>query len=107
MQYPARPDLLHYYHVIKKEKYRIGTVTVATAVVTAIFSLFQPNIFTAKTMILPLQQQTGVPLPSSLQGALGNVPGDPFSDKTPARLYAELLKLESVRDPIIDKFNLF
>lgn len=52
-----------------------------------------------------MQQQMGINV-SSLQGALGNIPGDLFSDKSPSKLYAELLKLDTLRYPIIDKYNL-
>jgi len=40
------------------------------------------------------------------QGAAAGLAGELLGDKSPAKLYAELLKLDSLRDPIIDRFKL-
>lgn len=103
----VRPDPVHYFHVVARYKKKIIAVTLLTAILAAIYSLFLPNIYTARAKILPLQQQSNM-LPSALmQGAMANIPGDLFTDKTPAKLYAELLKIESLRDPIIERYKLF
>jgi len=102
----VRPDPVHYFHVVVRYKKNIITITLLTSILAAIYSLFLPNIYTARAKILPLQQQTSM-LPSALmQGAMANIPGDLFTEKTPAKLYAELLKIESLREPIIERYNL-
>jgi len=103
----VRPDPAHYFQIIVKYKKKIIAITLTTALIAAVYSLFLSNIYTATTKILPLQQQTSM-LPSALmQGAMANIPGDLFTEKTPAKLYAELLKIDSLRDPIIERYKLF
>jgi uncharacterized protein involved in exopolysaccharide biosynthesis len=102
----VRPDPVHYFDVIGKYKKNIAILTLSTAIIAAIYSLTIPNIYTAESKILPLQQQTNMLSSAMMQGALANMPGDLFTEKTPARLYAELLKIKTLRDPIIDRYKL-
>lgn len=78
------------------------------AVFTAIISLFIPNIYTATTMIIPSDDNTGG-MGAALMGQLGGLAamaGGSFGGKTNGELYVTMLKSETVKDPIIDKFKL-
>jgi len=97
---------MQYFHIVNRYRKKIIIITLLSSLIAAIYSLFLSNIYTAKAKILPLQQQTNMLSSAMMQGALANVPGDLFTEKTPSKLYAELLKVESLRDPIIDRYKL-
>ena len=50
---PSFPGLIDYLQVIVKRRRMICVVTLAAAVISIVYSLILPNIYTAKTMILP------------------------------------------------------
>jgi tyrosine-protein kinase Etk/Wzc len=95
-----------YFAVIARRRRLIAGITVVAAVVTAIVSLFLPNIYTARAKILPPQQQGGLLSAAMMQGALAAIGGDLIGESKTAKLYAEMLRIESLRDPIIDRFKL-
>lgn len=95
-----------YVAVIIRQKRMIAGVPAAVAIVTAIITLFLSDIYTAKAKILPPQQQGGLLSAAMMQGALAAIGGDLAGESKTARLYAEMLQTESLRDPIIDKFKL-
>lgn len=106
----ASPGLLDYLTIIFKHRRMIFRITFAATIITAIFTLFLPNIYTAKTLILPAQQDRGLMSAmlsqlggfASLAGGVGTTIGGP----TTADLYASMLNSEAVKDPIIDRFRL-
>jgi len=100
------PDFNGYFRVISRQKKTILLLTAIAAVVAVICSILLPNIYTARAKILPSQQQSSMMSSMMMQGALANLAGDLVTDKSPAKLYAELLKVESLRDPLIDRFKL-
>jgi len=100
------PDFTGYFRVISRQKKTILLLTAIAAVVAVICSILLPNIYTARAKILPSQQQTSIMSSMMMQGPLANLAGDLVTDKSPAKLYAEILKVESLRDPIIDRFKL-
>jgi uncharacterized protein involved in exopolysaccharide biosynthesis len=106
------PDvgLIDYLQVIVKRRRMIFKVTLAAAVISIVISILLPNIYTAKTMILPAQEDKG--LANAMMGQLGGLAvlagesGSSIGGPTKADLYVSMMKSEAVKDPIIDRFKL-
>ncbi|MHB8056645.1 MAG: GumC family protein [Desulfuromonadaceae bacterium] len=100
-------NLLDLLLVLAKNWKMIIGVPFVVAVITAIFSLFMPNIYTAKAMILP-SDDGGGGMMSAMMGQLGGLAGlaGGLGGATKADLYVTMLKSESLQDPIIDQFKL-
>jgi uncharacterized protein involved in exopolysaccharide biosynthesis len=84
--------------------------TLAAAVISIVYSLILPNIYTAKIMILPAQEDKG--MMSAMMAQLGGLAtlaggaGVSLGGSSNIDLYASMLKSEAVKDPIIDRFKL-
>ena len=103
-------SLIDYLQVIAKRSRMIFLATLAAAVISLIYTLFLSNVYTAKTMILPAQEDKG--MMSAMMAQLGGLAaiaggaGVPIGGTTTADLYVSMLKSEAVKDPIIDRFRL-
>lgn len=106
----ASPGFIDYLAVILKYRRMIFRITIAAAIVSLVYTLFLPNIYTAKTMILPTQDDKG--MMSAIMGQLGGLTtlaggvGASIGGPTTADLYVSMLKSDTVKDPIIDRFRL-
>lgn len=106
----ASSGLLNYLTVVFQHRRMIFRITFAVAIVTVLYSLFLPNIYTARALILPAQEDRG--LMSAMMSQLGGLAtlaggvGAPIGGPTTAELYVSILKSEAVKDPIIDRFRL-
>jgi len=104
------PGLLDYIEIIVKRWKMITAITVTVTIAMVIYSLSLPNIYTAKTKILPPQQGGGLLSAAMMQGALaaavggGDIGG--LGESRSVKLYTEMLKIEGLREPIIDRFKL-
>ena len=106
------PDvsLIDYLQVIVKRRRMILLITLAAAVISLVYSLFLPNIYTARTLILPAQEDKG--MMNAMMGQLGGLAvlaggaGGSIGGPTTADLYVSMMKSEAVKDPIIDRFKL-
>jgi len=104
---PVSPTLLDYLLVIARYKKMIFFTTVGAAVITAIITLTMPNIYTAKAMIIPSDDDNGgMGTLMSQLGGLAGLAGGTVGAKTTGDLYVTMLKSESVKDPIISRFKL-
>jgi len=86
----------------------IAAVTVAAAVVSVGVSLAMPNIFTARTSLLPSnsqQQGGGSAAALAALGSLGGLAGG-LGAKTPDELYVNLLRSDSVQRALDARFEL-
>jgi uncharacterized protein involved in exopolysaccharide biosynthesis len=100
-------NLLDLLMVIVKRKTMIFRVTMAAAVLTAVYSLTLPNIYTAKALIYPSQEDTGLASAMLAQlGGLASLAGGSFGGNTLADLYITMLKSDAIKDPIIDRLGL-
>jgi len=102
----ANAGLQDYVAAIAGRRRLISGITVAAAAAATIGSLLLPDIYTARAKILPPQQQGGLLSAAMMQGALAAIGGDLLGESKTAKLYAEMLKIESLRDPIIERFKL-
>jgi uncharacterized protein involved in exopolysaccharide biosynthesis len=100
-------SLIDLLRIITKRSRMIFVVTLSAMVISIVGSLFLPKIYTAKTLILPSQEDKGLAPPMmGYLGGLAGITGGIVGGPSIAELYASMLKSEAVRDPIIDRFNL-
>ena len=100
-------NLLDLLLVLAKHWKMIVVVPFVVAVITAIYTLTMPNIYTAKTVIIPSDNDSGGI--SSLMGQLGGLAamaGGSFGGKNTSEQYVTMINSETLQDPIIDKFKL-
>jgi len=104
---PAPPTLLDYLQVIVKHKRMILFTTIGATVITAFITLMMPNIYTAKAMIIPSDDDKGgMGALMSQLGGLAGLAGGAVGAKNTGELYVTMLQSETVKDPIIDRFKL-
>lgn len=92
-------------------KVLIAAVTTAVAIASIAFALTRPNIYTARTTLLPsTQQQGGSSAAAAALGALGNLGGlgnlGSGLAKMPDDLYVALLRSDSVQRSLDKRFSL-
>jgi uncharacterized protein involved in exopolysaccharide biosynthesis len=100
-------NLMDLLLVIAKHNRFIIKLTGAVAVLAVAISLIMPNVYTAKTVILPPQQ--GASTASMLLGSLGGLAGlagGAAGIKSPNDLHIGMLKSRTVADKMIARFNL-
>jgi tyrosine-protein kinase Etk/Wzc len=100
-----RCRIFHFLQVIAKRRLLVAGVTATAIVTAATASMFLPDTYTAKAKILPPQQQSGLLSAAMMQG-LAAIGGDMIGESKTAKLYVEMLKVESLRDPVIEKYAL-
>lgn len=100
-------NLLDLLLVLAKNWKMIIGVPFIVAVITAIITLFMPNIYTAKAMILPSDDNSSGMM-SAMMGQLGGLAGlaGGLGGPTKTDLYVTMLNSETLKDPIIDRFKL-
>lgn len=101
-------NLLKLLLVLAKHWKIIVGVPILVAVITAIISLFMVNIYTAKTMIFPVDDDnSGVMGMMAQMGGLAGIAGAGFGNGgSKADLYVTMLKSETIKDSVIDRFKL-
>lgn len=103
-------SLIDYAKIVLKYRKMIFRIVVAVALITVCYTLLIPNMYSAKTLILPAQEDKG--LASMMLGQLGGLTaiaggtGVALGGPTTADLFVSLIKSEAVKDPIIDRFSL-
>ncbi len=100
-------NLMDLLLVIAKHNRFILKLTVGAAVLAVIYALLQPNIYTAKTVIMPPQQASSSS--SVLLGQLGGlsgIAGGALGIKNPGDLYVGMLKSRTVADALIQRYKL-
>lgn len=100
-------NLLDILLILVKRWRMIVSVPFVVMVITAVITLCMPNIYTAKTLIIPSDDSSGG-MGAALMAQLGGLAGmaGGLGGKTTADLYVTMLKSETIKDPIIDKFRL-
>ena len=99
-------NLLEVLLVLAKQWKMMAVVPLIVAVITALLSLLMPNVYTAKAMILPGEDGSGGMM-GAMMAQMGSLAGLPAGGGgTKADLYATMLKSESLKNPIIDRFKL-
>lgn len=101
-------NLLEVLLVLARQWKMMTLVPLIFATITAVSSLFMPNIYTAKAMILPGEDSSGGMMGAMMaqMGSLAGLASGLGAGGTKADLYVTMLKSESLKDPIIDRFKL-
>jgi len=104
------PGLFDYLLVIARYKKMIFFTTFGVAILAVLVTLLMPNIYTAKAMIVPSDDdKSGMGVLLSQLGGLvgmGGAAGGAITAKTTGNLYVTMLKSETIKDAIIDRFKL-
>ncbi|NTW68466.1 MAG: lipopolysaccharide biosynthesis protein [Chlorobiaceae bacterium] len=98
-------SLLDLAITLAKHKKIILGAPVIGAVIAAVFTLFQPDIYTADTQIMPPQQQSSASALLGQLGALGGMAGA-ASIKNPNDIYVAMLRSRTLQDNMISRFKL-
>lgn len=100
-------NLLDYLQIILRYRKLVILVPLAATALAVVYALMQPNVYTARTKFLPPAQPSGG-LSAALQGSLATAAGatDLLGASKASMLYVELLKLDSLRDQVIDRLKL-
>ena len=107
---PEKPSLFDNVQVVAERFRTILRITLVSAVISLVVSLLLPNIYTARTLILPAQEDKS--LMPAMMNQLGGLAllatgaGASIGGPTTADLYVSMLKSEAVKDPVIDRFRL-
>jgi len=103
-----RINLYTYLAVLVKYRRFIFFNFILVCIIIALFSLFLPNWYRAKTTLLPPEKGgSGIGLPSSLLGEFSAFSGLSLPvTATPSDIFAAILKSRSVIEPVIQKENL-
>ncbi len=105
---PNEINLLELLLVLAKHWKMIVLVPLVVAVITAITTLFMPNIYTAKAMILPVEDNSGGMMSAMMaqMGGLAALAGGGLGGTTKTDQYVTMMNSEVVQDPIVDRFKL-
>ena len=97
-----------YLFIIAKHKILICSITSMVTLLTILFSLLLPETFVAKAKILPVQQDQGLltALISNQGGGLASIAADLAGKGGKTDYYIELLKSESLKNAILQRFKL-
>ena len=100
-------NLLDIFILILKHKRMIISVTLMSAIITAVIVLVMPDIYLGEARILPPQQNSvSSQLLSQFGGNLTSLAGGILGTSSSSDLYAYMLKSRTVYDRIIDRFDL-
>jgi len=102
-------NLLNYWQVLVKRKRLIGFIVGGAFLTSIIISFLLPKIYVSTASILPPQQESSIGggmSASQLAGGLGGLAGGFLGIKSPADLWVGILKSQTVRDAIINRFDL-
>lgn len=105
---PNEINLLELLLVLAKHWKMIVVVPLVVAVITAVTTLLMPNIYTAKAMILPVEDNSGGMMSAMMaqMGGLAALAGGGIGGATKTDQYVTMMNSEVIKDPIIDRFKL-
>lgn len=104
---PAYPGIRNFLATIFNNRRLIARLTLATTILSIIFAMLLPNIYTAKAVIMPMEDDKGVLADMLGQfGGLAGLAGAAFSNPTKTDSYITMLRSERVMDSLIDRFKL-
>ena len=97
-------DFIDYLAVLYIHKRLIAGLTLVATILSIIVVLLLPGSYTAKAMIMPMEDDKGFGAMLSQLGGLASVVG--LSGPTKTDLYMTMLRSETVKDSLIDRFKL-
>lgn len=107
-RYEYEINLLEYWRMLARKRKFIGIFTAVAFVLAVIASLLIPKTYLSKTSIMPPSESS--PLMASLAAGgpagLGGFAGSLLGVQTPSDLWLGILRSQSVRDAVIERFKL-
>ncbi len=103
--YEDEINLLDYWRVLVKYRRLIAVIVGVAVVVSVIVSLLLPKIYSSTARIFAPQQE-GAGILAQLPGGLAGLASGMIGGGTPADLWVGFLESQTLRDAIIDRFNL-
>lgn len=101
-------SLLDLIEIIVRRWRMIVVISFIASIIVAIITMFMPNIYTAKAMVIPGDDdKSGLAGALMAQlGGLANLAGAGAGSKSTGDLYITMLKSESLKDPLVNRFKL-
>lgn len=101
-------NLLDYWRILLKRKLFIAIIVVIAFIGSIIYSLLLPKIYSSTATLLPPQQEgsMGSNILSQLSGGLGGLAGGFLGRSTPSELWLAIIKSQTIKDAIIQRFDL-
>lgn len=101
-------SMIDYVEIVARKWRLIVTITVTSAILSAVITLVLPKTYSSTALILPPQQDMnlmGMMLGGNVSG-LSSLAGNMLGLGTPADQYASILESNRISDAIIDRFKL-
>ena len=95
-------NLMDLLLVIAKHNRFIIKLTAGAAILSVVYALLQPNIYTGKTVVQMPQQNSSAGM---MLGQLGGLAGGAMGIKNPADPYVGILKSRTLADAMIQRFK--
>lgn len=107
-QYEDEINLLEYWQILVKRKKLIAVIVGAALALSVVVSLVLPKTYISKASIMPPQQGSSLAagMVAGLPEGLGGFAGSLLGAGAPSDLWVGILNSMSVRDAIIERFNL-
>jgi len=104
--YEDEINLLDYWRVLVKYKKLIGAIVGGAIIISVIISLLLPKIYASTTRIFAPQNSPEAGILAQLPGGLAGLASGMIGGGTPADLWVGFLESQTLRDAIIDRFDL-
>ena len=99
-------DLMGLLLVVAKYNRFIIKLTAGAAILSVVYALLQPNIYTGKTVVQMPQQNSSAGMMLGQLGQLGGLAGGAMGIKNPTDPYVGILKSRTLADGLIKRFKL-
>ena len=99
-------NLMDLLLVIAKHNRFIIKLTAGAAILSVVYALLQPNIYTGKTVVQMSQQNSSAGMMLGQLGQLGGLAGGAMGIKNPTDPYVGILKSRTLADGLIKRFKL-
>lgn len=107
-RYPDTINLLDYIEVLIKHRSKLLKFTTIVFILAIIIAFTLPPYYSSTARILPPQQDNGLMgmMMATMGTGMSNIASDILGNGTSADLYVGILNSETIKDSVIDKFNL-
>jgi tyrosine-protein kinase Etk/Wzc len=102
------PHFPEWLLIVAKRKFFILKFVAFSCILSVIVSFLLPKVYTARTRIMPPQQNQSLSLTAMMSqlGPLAALAGQGLGLRTPSDIYVAMLKSDTVADALIDRFSL-
>ncbi len=106
--YEDEINLLDYWRVLIKHKKLIGAIVGAAIVISVIYSLLLPKVYSSTAKIFAPQQDNSLSagILAQLPGGLSGLASGMLSGGTPADIWVAVLESQTLKGAIVEKYDL-